>query len=182
MTDVREDLMLFANEDWAVTQDGLEHRTNGYFIARDELGHRRADGLWTWPVHMAEKLWCGPQAFAEAFMQAVRAYGLQADAGLALSFYDAGCVRFLALPERGEDAGLALPFHDAGRIQAGQMGFAVEDAPALETALPALAGRAAPARPRFDAREATAHPWRRNRVARAGLTLLQWLRLRGNIK
>ena len=48
------DMHLFANDDWTVTPEGLEHRGTGYFIGRDELGHRRADGLWTWPLHMAD--------------------------------------------------------------------------------------------------------------------------------
>jgi hypothetical protein len=152
-----EELFLFANADWTVTPDGLEHRGNGYFIAREELGHRRSDGLWTWPVHMAEKLWCAPSLFAEAFMQALRAYGLEADAELALSF------------------------HDAGRIQGEQAFHAASEGPAVratETAPSPLspAGRGRP----DDARAATAHPWRPSRVARAGLSLLQWLRYRAN--
>ena len=96
------DMHLFANDDWTVTPEGLEHRGTGYFIGRDELGHRRADGLWTWPLHMAEKLWCAPALFTEAFMQAVRAYGLEVDAGLALSFHDAGRIK-------GEQAFHAAP-------------------------------------------------------------------------
>lgn len=153
----QEDGLLFANEAWAVTAEGLEHRINGYFISRAEIDARRSDGLWTWPIHMAEKLWCGPQDFAEAFMQAVRAYGLQADAGLALSFLDAGRIQ-------GEQASFAA-------IAAATM--TVE--PAVQRAAASLPA----ARPRFEeARGATAHPWRRNRVAQAGLTLLQWFRHR----
>lgn len=154
--DAREDGLLFVNEAWAVTADGLEHRGNGYFIPREEVGARRADGLWTWPVHMAEKLWCRPRDFAEAFMQAVRAYGLQPDAGLALSF------------------------QDAGRIQGEQAGFAASAAAEPDVASGLVRGPARPPqRPRFEeARGATTHPWRRSRVARAGLTLLEWLRHR----
>jgi hypothetical protein len=154
----RDDELLFVNEAWAVTNEGLEHRSNGYFIPREELGARRSDGLWTWPVHMAEKLWCGPKEFTEAFMQAVRAYGLQADAGLALSFLDAGRIQ-------GEQASYAA-------VAAALM--TAEPTPARNPALPLQ-------RPRYDdAREATAHPWRRSRVARAGLTLLEWLRHRAS--
>jgi hypothetical protein len=146
-----EDMHLFTNEDWTVTPEGLEHRGTGYFIARDELGHRRSDGLWIWPVHMAEKLWCAPALFAEAFMQAVRAYGLEADAGLALSFHDAGRIQ-------GEQA-----LHRAGA----SAGRPAEAAPALPSK----------ARGRSDEpRAATAHPRRPSRVARAGLSLLRWLR------
>ena len=151
-----ETFFLFANDDWTVTRDGLEHRGTGYFIPREELGHRRSDGMWTWPVHMAEKLWCAPAQFAEAFMQAVRAYGLEADAGLALSFHDAGRIQGEqalhgpagASAARPTEAAPALPFAERGRSD--------------------------------EARAATAHPWRPSRVAQAGLTLLRWLRPRAD--
>ncbi len=101
---------------------------------------------------MAEKLWCAPSLFAEAFMQAVRAYGLEADAGLALSFHDAGWIQ-------GEQA-----LREAAGASAPRP---VEAAPALPAA----------GRGRSDeARAATAHPWRPSRVAQAGLSLLRWLR------
>ncbi|HEX2555229.1 MAG TPA: hypothetical protein VHL98_16130 [Microvirga sp.] len=146
-----ETLFLFANDDWTVTRDGLEHRGTGYFIPRDELGHRRSDGLWTWPIHMAEKLWCAPAQFAEAFMQAVRAYGLEADAGLALSFHDAGRIQ-------GEQALLHAPAPPRSGV----------------AAVPPSASRGRP----DEARAATAHPWRPSRVAEAGRSLLRWLRHR----
>jgi hypothetical protein len=81
-----EDATLFRNEEWTVTQGGLEHEVTGYFIARDEIGSRRTDGLWSWPLHMAEKSWCSVPAFMEAFSCAVAAYGVAADADLAQSF------------------------------------------------------------------------------------------------
>lgn len=146
-------MMLFANDDWTVTPEGLEHRGTGYFIPREAVAHRRSDGLWTWPVHMAEKLWCAPGLFAEAFMQAVRAYGFEADAGLALSF------------------------HDAGRIEGELARHAAREAPARRFAEAAPAPPAA-SRGRPEARAATAHPWRPSRVAQAGLLLLRWLRHR----
>jgi len=149
-------MLLFANDHWTVTLEGLEHRGTGYFIPRDELGHRRSDGLWTWPVHMAEKLWCAPAHFTEAFMQAVRAYGLEADAGLALSFHDAGRLR-------GEQA-LHATRETPGPRRA-------EATPALPSA---ARGRSE------EARAATAHPWRPSRVAQAGLSLLRWLRHRAD--
>jgi hypothetical protein len=77
--------VLFENADWTVTSAGLEHKDNGYFIEREHLDARRSDGLWTWPLHMLEKTWCMPHAFAEAFGAAVLAYGL-ADRNLAASF------------------------------------------------------------------------------------------------
>jgi hypothetical protein len=82
------DGVLFANRDWTVTADGLEH-ANGYFIEREEVAFRRGDGVWMWPVHMAEKLWCAPESFREAFAAAVQAYGIEADAGLALALAEA---------------------------------------------------------------------------------------------
>jgi hypothetical protein len=82
------DGVLFANADWTVTADGLEH-ANGYFIEREEVAYRRGDGVWIWPVHMAEKLWCAPERFREAFAAAVQAYAIEADAGLALAFAEA---------------------------------------------------------------------------------------------
>jgi hypothetical protein len=77
--------VLFANADWTVSEDGLEHR-NGYFIERDAVAHRRGDGVWIWPLHMAEKLWCDGERFREAFSAAIQAYGLTFDAALALAF------------------------------------------------------------------------------------------------
>ena len=85
-----DDPVLFQNDEWVVTHAGLEHKTTSYFIERDQLDDRRSDGLWNWPVHMSEKLWCTPRAFAEAFMQAVLAYGIEPDADLAVSFLAAG--------------------------------------------------------------------------------------------
>ena len=84
MSHVAENV-LFENADWTVTSAGLEHKDNGYFIEREHLDARRSDGLWTWPLHMLEKTWCMPHAFAEAFGTAVLAYGL-ADRNLAASF------------------------------------------------------------------------------------------------
>lgn len=73
-------------ERWTVADDGLEHGRTGYFIEREELDRRRPDGLWFWPMHMLEKAWCAPDAFADAFRRAVAAYGLQADRDLEASF------------------------------------------------------------------------------------------------
>lgn len=84
---------LFENAAWAVTPDGLEHKGNGYFIARDCLGERRSDGSWAWPQHMAEKSWVDAASFGQAFLRALDHHGLAADAALApslVSTLDAG--------------------------------------------------------------------------------------------
>ena len=78
--------MVFENDEWAVTEAGLEHKGIGYFIEREQLGMRRTDGLWNWPLQLAEKTWYRPQPFAEALAQALRAYAIEPDAELAASF------------------------------------------------------------------------------------------------
>ena len=80
------DVPLFENRDWTVSPSGLEHKGTGYFIGRDLIGDRRGDGLWSWPVHIAEKLWVRPTSFAEAFTGALHAYDIPPDAELAASF------------------------------------------------------------------------------------------------
>ena len=77
--------ILFENADWRVAADGLEHRETGYFIARDTIAQRRGD-LWEWPMHLAEKNWCTPRSFREAFLAAVAAFGIDLDAALSQSF------------------------------------------------------------------------------------------------
>src|SRR3954469_11850118 len=91
MAMVVEERPLFENEEWVVTESGLEHRQTGYFIERDELAQRRSDGLSTWPIHMAEKSWCTVTPFMEAFSCAASLYGVKTDAVLAGSFKIARC-------------------------------------------------------------------------------------------
>ena len=86
LDDVRGEGALFANAAWQVLADGLEHRDTGYFIARETLAARRPDGLWNWPLHLAEKSWCAPRAFREAFLAAATAFGFAADPALSRSF------------------------------------------------------------------------------------------------
>jgi hypothetical protein len=86
MTGNTQERTHFENEDWAVLDSGLEHKQTGYFIARDEVASRRSDGLWSWPLHVAEKSWCRMPAFMEAFSCATSVYGICADADLAQSF------------------------------------------------------------------------------------------------
>ena len=77
--------VLFRNDDWTLSEEGLEHRT-GYFIERDALAERREENLWAWPLHMAEKRWCTPSLFREAFLVALDRFGIDRDAELAPSF------------------------------------------------------------------------------------------------
>lgn len=72
--------------DWRILDDGLEHVASGYFIAREEIESRRGDGLWTWPMQLAEKAWCAPLGFRRVFLAALERYGVAADADLARSF------------------------------------------------------------------------------------------------
>jgi hypothetical protein len=85
MTFAEEAAPLFENAEWQVTSAGLEHKRNGYFIEREQLGERRADGAWLWPAHLAEKSWCAPAPFAEAFQAALDHFGIPANEALAPS-------------------------------------------------------------------------------------------------
>jgi len=99
MAVMADDRTHFENEDWAVMDSGLEHKRTAYFIARDEIANRRSDGLWSWPLHMAEKTWCDMPTFTEAFTCAAGVYGVKADAELARSFKMARCE--IAVPAAG---------------------------------------------------------------------------------
>lgn len=85
MTEMRASAA-FRNDDWSLSDDGLEHRETGYFIGRGVLDARRAEGLWDWPLQMAEKRWCRPSLFREAFLAALDQFGLERDAALGHSF------------------------------------------------------------------------------------------------
>ena len=89
MTFAEERAPLFQNEEWQVTSAGLEHKRNGYFIEREQLGERREDGSWLWPVHLLEKSWCAPAPFAEAFRAALHHSGIAADHALDASLQPA---------------------------------------------------------------------------------------------
>ncbi|GEP10312.1 hypothetical protein [Methylobacterium gnaphalii] len=89
MTDLCMDAhggVLFANDDWQLLPEGLEHRATGYFIEREALAARRSDGLWAWPLQLAEKSWCTPHLFREVFLAALDRFGLAADEALSRSF------------------------------------------------------------------------------------------------
>lgn len=77
---------VFRNAEWSVQEDGLEHRGTGYFIARGTVDARRAESLWDWPLQMAEKSWCRPSLFREAFLAALDRFGIERDGDLTRSF------------------------------------------------------------------------------------------------
>lgn len=77
---------LFRNAEWSVQEDGLEHCGTGYFIARASVAARRAERLWDWPLQMAEKAWCRPSLFREAFLAALDRFGIERDTDLTRSF------------------------------------------------------------------------------------------------
>jgi hypothetical protein len=77
---------LFRNAEWSVQPDGLEHRGTGYFIGRECVAARRAERLWDWPLQMAEKAWCRPSLFREAFLIALDRFGIERDGDLTRSF------------------------------------------------------------------------------------------------
>ncbi len=108
MADTVKTPSIFENEDWLVTPAGIEHKGTRYAIDRERLGDRRGDGLWAWPLHMAEKSWCRMPGFAEAFARAASAFAIPADEALARSFALAGA------PEPG--AADLLQLGDAARI------------------------------------------------------------------
>ena len=85
MSDTR-DATLFHNAEWSVYADGLEHRETGYFIDRAALSARRAERLWDWPLQMAEKRWCRPSLFRDAFLAALDRFGIGRDGDLTRSF------------------------------------------------------------------------------------------------
>lgn len=86
MTAMVEERPVFENAEWLVTETGLEHKATGYFIERESLASRRDDGLWMWPMQMAEKSWCALPLFAEAFSRAASVYNVETGADLAQSF------------------------------------------------------------------------------------------------
>jgi hypothetical protein len=89
---------LFGNDEWSVLDDGIEHRETGYFIARGVLAARRSEGLWDWPLQMAEKRWCRPSLFREAFLAALEQFGIARDADLSRSFALGYGIRAVAAP------------------------------------------------------------------------------------
>ncbi|GJE39345.1 hypothetical protein KHHGKMAE_3426 [Methylobacterium persicinum] len=97
---------LFRNAEWSVQEDGLEHRGTGYFIARGSVAARRAERLWDWPLQMAEKAWCRPSLFREAFLAACDRFGIERDPDLTRSFALGFGIR--AVEERGAEGFVKL--------------------------------------------------------------------------
>jgi hypothetical protein len=60
----------FRNEQWAVTDYGLECADGSYPIEKRRLPELRGD-VYDWPVHMAEKNWVNLPLFLEAFREAL---------------------------------------------------------------------------------------------------------------
>jgi hypothetical protein len=101
----------FSNDQWIVTAEGLDHRDIDYFIPAAALAQRRDDGLWMWPLQLAEKTWCAAGPFAEAFLAALRAFGHRADAQLEHSLAAFG------LPSGRFDEALALAYAADGVVR-----------------------------------------------------------------
>jgi hypothetical protein len=164
-----EDRSLFENEEWVVGENGLEHKRTGYFIGRDVLSQRRADGLWLWPLHVAEKNWCRMAPFIEAFSCAASVYGIRSDTAsnldLARSFMTARReVAEWPRPDLRREASLARAADHASRV------------PAART--PSLPR---PHAARGSARASLA-PWRAPRIRQAGTTIARLLRAAWNKK
>lgn len=81
---------LYENDAWLVTPEGLEHKGTSYFVEREVISQRRSDGLWTWPLQLAEKSWFEAKDFTRAFLHALLAFDLRPDAGLAASLAQLG--------------------------------------------------------------------------------------------
>ena len=118
MSAMTEERPIFENEEWLVSESGLEHKRTGYFIDRESLGQRREDGLWSWPLHMAEKSWCGMQPFSEAFTCALSVYGVGTGVELAQSLKVARC-EVAAWPKAaravsGSVPAIPRPLHQTG--------------------------------------------------------------------
>ncbi|KQP50496.1 hypothetical protein ASF39_12450 [Methylobacterium sp. Leaf108] len=78
--------VLYANGEWRVTAEGIDHPRTGYVIDRAGIDRRRDGELWEWPLHLAEKSWCEPGPLRDAFMVALGRYGVAADPDLMRSF------------------------------------------------------------------------------------------------
>ena len=85
-----QDAALYENDAWLVTAEGLEHKGTSYFVEREAMAQRRSDGLWTWPLQLAEKSWFEAKDLTRAFLHALLAYGIRPDAALASSLAQLG--------------------------------------------------------------------------------------------
>jgi hypothetical protein len=80
--------VVFANDQWVVTRDGLDCPRHGYFIHAERLGSQE-DGLLEWPLRMVTKTWVKPESFLQAFAVACRFHGVRADKDLMVRSYAA---------------------------------------------------------------------------------------------
>jgi hypothetical protein len=192
MNALAQDPLVFENEEWLVTASGLEHKGTGYFIERATAGDRRGDGMWSWPLHMAEKQWCTLAPFTEAFTCAAALYGLGADVDLARSFKAARC-EVAAWPKAASSqrvrqaTGLPEALQEGAGIpilwEAPRDGFSGRgEGPGDPGGAPHRIGHAPWERPsgrgrtRTTFRTVTALPWRAPRpIRRAGTRLVQLL-------
>lgn len=142
--------ILFENADWRLSPSGLEHKANGYFIAADEVADRRSDGGWSWPAHLAEKLWYRRELFEPAFAQALAVCGHRAESRGTKEFVVASGAGHANLEETPRRLGAAVV------AQLASLGEQLGDA--LETA---RRGRTAPERRAIESDPATERPWRR---------------------
>lgn len=93
-----EDPVYFLNEQWAVTEYGLEAVEHFYPICSDRLDEviETENGrMSSWLAHMAQKIWVFRKAdlFREAFLLALKAHGVQAsfDVPKSLKAFDLSC-------------------------------------------------------------------------------------------
>lgn len=201
MAAVAEELSIFENEEWLVTASGLEHKGTGYFIERESLGAKRGDGLWSWPLHMAEKTWCAMAPFAEAFSCAVAFHRIESDIDLARTFTIARR-EIAAWPSPSGSGGksaatspaaLQQDLRDPILVQRkndeepdDHAAFHVSDASVRERDVKGFRplsahGRLRPSR--FDLMRATSFRWRApKRIRRTGTKLVRMIQAAWNIK
>jgi hypothetical protein len=198
MTAMTEERCIFENEEWLVTEGGLEHKTTGYFIDRASVANRRDDGLWTWPLHMAEKSWCAMMPFAEAFSCAASVYNVETGSDLAQTFRIARC-EISPWPQADHRAANPAPLlsrtlrreerdpilwepDSADKSLKSQGSQDLDDGwrTRMEQGARAVS---APARPRSSSLRAPAFPWRApRRIQRTGTRLVRMIQAAWNIR
>jgi hypothetical protein len=136
---------LYENDAWLVTPEGLEHKGSQYFVERDLVSHRRSDGLWTWPLQLAEKSWFDAKDFTRAFLHALLAYDVRPDAGLASSLAQLGPAARTVCGEvatLGEAAAFVEAMAEPARSAAPRKAAARRAAPAAPARMAARAAHA----------------------------------------
>ena len=71
-------MTLFKNDQWAVTEEGLQSIKPGapyeYYISADRLLEKGGAGrgeVYDWPLQLAEKTWVDLEAFIQAYRKAI---------------------------------------------------------------------------------------------------------------